>query len=141
MLRTVWMDHLNPDAAELRQEVFTLEQGFKEEEDVDQIDSWAHNLTIYDDDIAVATARVFLEQGSTYHVGRLCVKQTHRSKGLGSLALTLCKEKALSLGATKLRLGAQYDKADFYIKNGYKVESPDYFDDGGYLHVYMYMDL
>ena len=141
MRRIQWQKGIHPDSEKLRYDVFTLEQGFAEEEDVDEIDSWADNLVIYEDDVAIATARLFPEGNGVFHVGRLCVRAAYRGQSLGSEALRLCKERAISLGATKLCLGAQFDKADFYIKNGYHIADPNTFDDGGYPHYHMEMDL
>ena len=141
MTRIHWQDSLNPDSERLRYEVFTLEQGFKAEDDVDEVDGYAHNLVLYEGDVPIATARLFLERDDVYHLGRLCIKKEARGKGLGSEVLAICADKARELGGKHIRLGAQYDKTAFYIKNGYRVENPEPFDDAGYPHIHMIIDL
>ena len=141
MIRIVWTKGLSEDGANLRDEVFTIEQGFNHEDDVDEIDAYADELVIYDGKIAIATGRLFQENSSTYHIGRLCVKKAYRGQGFGKLVLLELEKKAKQEGAIKTRLGAQYDKAGYYEKLGYRKETGKLFDDAGYPHYMMVKDL
>ena len=137
MLRIIWSIGITKDAELLRYEVFTLEQGFKKEDDVDEIDRYADEVVVYEDDIAVATARLFQEDDSIYHIGRLCVKNAYRGRGFGKLVLQEAERKAKEKGGKEIRLGAQYDKAGYYEKLQYRKETGELFDDAGYPHYMM----
>ena len=141
MLNIVWSIGITPDGENLRYEVFTLEQGFKKEDDVDDIDGYADEIVIYEDGLAVATGRLFQEDESTYHIGRLCVKNAYRGRGFGKLILQEAERKAREKGGKRIRLGAQYDKAGYYEKLQYRKETGELFDDAGYPHYMMVKDL
>ena len=68
MNNIVWSIGITSDAEQLRYEVFTLEQGFKKEDDVDDIDRFADEIVIYEDGVAVATGRLFPEDDSNKQV-------------------------------------------------------------------------
>ena len=137
----VWSIGITSDAEQLRYEVFTLEQGFKKEDDVDDIDRFADEIVIYEGGVAVATGRLFPEDDSTYHIGRLCVKNAYRGRGFGKLILQEAERKAKEKGGKRVRLGAQYDKAGYYEKLQYRKETGELFDDAGYPHYMMVKDL
>ena len=83
---------------------------------IDDIDRFADEIVIYEDGVAVATGRLFPEDDSTYHIGRLCVKNAYRGRGFGKLILQEAERKAKEKGGKRVRLGAQYDKAGYYEK-------------------------
>ena len=136
----LFVNTLPKEAIDIRYRVFTLEQGFKQEDDLDERDSNSMHILVYIDKNPIATARMFKEDKHTYHIGRLAVLEDYRSRGVGSFILKTFEDKAKELGASKMRLGSQIDKADFYIKNGYKKYG-DIFDDAGYPHIMMIKDL
>ena len=141
MTSIVWSIGITLDAKNLRYEVFTLEQGFKKEDDVDDIDRYADEIVIYEDGIPVATGRLFAEDEFTYHIGRLCVKNAYRGRGFGKLILQEAEAKARGKGGKRVRLGAQFDKAGYYEKLQYHKETGELFDDAGYPHYMMVKDL
>ncbi len=133
-------DALMKTAFALRNEVFTLEQGFAAEIDADDKDEQAVHLVGFDGDVPVCTARMFLEHEGVYHAGRIAVKKSMRGTGLGKDMLAqLCKE-AKRLGAVSVELGAQYDKAGFYEACGFVKCGEEYLD-ADYPHVPMRIDL
>ena len=136
----LFINELPETAIDIRYQVFTLEQGFAKEDDLDELDNKSIHIIVYIDDKPVATARMFLEDEKTYHIGRLAVLKDYRSQHVGSFILKTFEEKAKELGGTLMRLGSQYDKTEFYIKNGYK-KFGDIFDDAGYPHIMMIKEL
>ncbi len=132
---------LPSDAASLRQEVFTLEQGFKEEEDIDSYDPISTHLLCYLDDVLIGTLRFYEESIGVFHLGRFVIKKEYRHLGLGSRCIQEALAYIKGLGGKKVRLGAQYDKTGFYARNGFILESKKTFLDGGYPHLWMALDL
>lgn len=133
----ILFDHYLPkEAIDIRYRVFTLEQGFAAEVDLDDKDSKSIHILVYESKLPIATARMFLEKEGTYHVGRLAVLKEYRHKGVGSYVLDVLATKAKELGGHELVLGSQIDKAGFYEANGF-IKYGDIFDDANYPHIMM----
>ena len=109
---------LPKDALDLRITVFVDEQGFVDE--VDEFDSFATHLVMYDDEKAVATCRFFLkEDKETYMFGRLCVLKEYRGKSLGREMLKKVEEIVKEKGGKAIILHAQYHAKPFYVRCGF----------------------
>ena len=59
------------DAKKLRQLIFVEEQGFENE--FDEIDECAYHVVVYQDNCAIATGRMYFEDGKTMILGRIAV--------------------------------------------------------------------
>ena len=127
---------LPKESIDIRYQVFTLEQGFAQEVDLDDHDKESIHILVYDNNKAIATGRMFKESDDTYHIGRIAVIKNYRGLKIGSLILEVFEKKAKELGAKNVVLGSQIDKTEFYIKNGYQKYG-DIFDDANYPHVMM----
>lgn len=136
----LFINKLPKDAADIRYKVFTLEQGFAEEVDLDEHDNESIHILVYENNVPIATARMFKEGKDAYHVGRLAVLKEHRGKGVGSFILKVLLNKAKEQGATHLLVGSQIDKAEFYEKNGF-IRFGDIFLDADYPHIMMRKDV
>ncbi|UWR22397.1 GNAT family N-acetyltransferase [Sulfitobacter sp. S190] len=124
----------------LRHEVFVQEQGFSEEGEVDDKDAASLHLMAHQGDTPVATARVFVD-GSDAKIGRVCVVQDLRGRGLGADLIEACKDLAAQQpGVTRAILGAQATATGFYEKLGFVPFGPLY-DDEGVPHQWMACDL
>ena len=132
----LFINTLPKEAIDIRYQVFTLEQGFAQEVDLDERDSESIHILVYDNNKAIATGRMFKESDDTYHIGRIAVLKNYRGLKIGSLILEVFEKKAKELGAKNVVLGSQIDKTEFYIKNGYQKYG-DIFDDANYPHVMM----
>ena len=132
----LFINTLPKEAIDIRYQVFTLEQGFAQEVDLDERDSESIHILVYDNNKAIATGRMFKESDDTYHIGRIAVIKNYRGLKIGSLILEVFEKKAKELGAKNVVLGSQIDKTEFYIKNGYQKYG-DIFDDANYPHVMM----
>lgn len=127
------------DAKEIRHIVFQVEQIFID--DLDDIDKTCFHLMLYYMDNPVGTWRYFCTKKKTYHLGRLAILESYRHLGLGSIMLNKCEEEIKKLGGTRIELGAQYDKRNFYYKNGYRDLDEPIFLDENYPHINLYKDL
>ena len=107
-----------PDGARyIRETVFVEEQGFREE--FDTVDHHAHHALMTENDEPIGTGRVFIEEGTTWHIGRLAVRKEYRSGGRGARILAYLEQIAKREGASCTILGAQYQAREFYMKQGY----------------------
>ena len=136
-MRYILFENFLPmEAKDIRYKVFTLEQGFDKDVDLDKFDKKSVHILVYENDEPVATARLFREIGYTFHIGRLAVLKEYRKKGVGSYTLKILEDEAKKRGAERIVLGSQIDKSEFYEKNGY-MRFGDVFDDAGYPHIMM----
>ncbi len=121
-------DDVYRDAAALRTEVFVDEQKFEEE--FDQTDAVALHMVVYDEDGSpIATGRLFEEDGGTWHVGRICALKRLRGTGLGRVVVEELEKKAITLGASRIILGAQTRVQGFYETLGYRVYGDEYYEE------------
>lgn len=120
---------LPSEALDIRITVFVLEQGFVDE--VDEIDSVATHLVMFDGDKAIATCRIFEgERADKYFLGRLCVLAEYRGRGFGGRILLSAEEAAKKLGAHSLWLHSQLGAKDFYARLGYREAGPLEYEQG-----------
>lgn len=142
-LRCEW--HRGKEGAEdgfaLRMEVFTYEQDFPAEIEVDEVDDTAYHLIVRRGGEAVAVCRLFPgELPGQYIVGRVCVKKSCRGQKLGLLLMEETEGKARELGAHSLLLHAQVQAAGFYEAAGYTSQGKAFTEDG-WPHVSMLKEL
>ncbi len=133
---SLFENYLPQEAIDIRYKVFTLEQGFDANVDLDEMDNKSIHILVYIDKKPIATGRMFKESKDSFHIGRLAVLKEYRDQGVGSFVLAIFERKAKDMGATSINIGSQIDKAEFYEKNGYKKYG-DIFDDAGYPHIMM----
>ena len=135
MNKIEYYDYLPKEAVQIRTKVFVEEQGFKEE--FDGTDKTAIHLLLFNNSKAVATARMFTENGGkSYHIGRVAVLKEYRREHLGSIIMNSLCERAKELGAEKCELSAQCRIKDFYKSLGFYEVGEVYLDE--YCpHIYM----
>lgn len=132
----LFISQLPKEAIEIRYQVFTVEQGFAAEVDLDEHDIESIHILVYVDNKPVATGRMFEESKDTFHIGRLAVLKEYRGQGIGSFILQILEYKAKELNGKEVNIGSQIDKCMFYEKNGYK-KFGDIFLDANYPHILM----
>ncbi len=115
------------DAFYVRGMVFVVEQGFQNE--FDDLDAKSWHVIIYDDKEPVGTGRTFQNKEGEWQLGRICVLEAYRSKGVGRVILENLEEKIKSLGGKTASLSAQTRVKGFYIKNGYQPQGEEYMDE------------
>ncbi|MGN9018866.1 GNAT family N-acetyltransferase [Lachnospiraceae bacterium HCP1S3_C3] len=128
-------DFLADDAKNVRQKVFMEEQGFKNE--FDDVDNVAYQIVMYDNNIPVATCRVFSNGiHGEFVLGRLAVIREYRGLNIGSKMIREAEKLVKSKGGVSIALHAQCRVKKFYIKSGY-VEFGAVEDDEGCPHIWM----
>lgn len=111
-------DSLPEDSLDLRITVFVEEQGFVDE--VDEFDSVATHLVMYENEKPKATCRFYLkEDKETYMFGRLCVLKEYRGKSLGREMLKRVEEIVKEKNGKAIILHSQYHAKEFYEKCGF----------------------
>lgn len=123
------------DAFSVRQEVFIVEQNIPEDIEIDEFDSIALHLILYDIDKPIATGRIFQRSNSCV-IGRICVLKDYRGLSVGGLLMQYLLEKAVELGAKRIELDSQIYAIGFYRKFGFK-ECGNIFLDADIEHVKM----
>lgn len=118
-------------ASQVRTAVFTIEQGFSPETEMDDIDQNCHHILLLEDGIPIGTGRIFPDpdKQECYHIGRVAVLSKHRGNGTGRLLMQALEDLARSLGATEIELGAQCQAQPFYGKIGYEAFGKQYMDE------------
>ncbi|WP_176556145.1 GNAT family N-acetyltransferase [Rubellimicrobium rubrum] len=116
----------------LRRVVFIEEQAVPEDLEVDGLDPTAIHLLATDDGRPVGTARL-LVKGNTGKIGRVCVLQEERGRGIGAALIRAAVEELRGLGLARAKLGSQTHAIPFYEGLGFVAEGPVY-DDAGIPH-------
>lgn len=120
-------DKMPAEAARIRCDVFMTEQGYASE--FDEIDERAVHIVLYADGEAVATCRVYTDNGE-YVFGRLATVKHLRGKGLGNRLLQESENLVSGRGGKKVLLSARLKARGFYEKNGYEAFGGIYYDEG-----------
>lgn len=120
---------LTDDSKKIREEVFVVEQGFKEE--FDELDNYVDTMVIYEDNRPVATGRLYEidSVNKVFKLGRIAVVKDKRKNGLGRMILAELERKAKELGAKSFYLSAQVVAVPFYNKCGYTEYGNTYYEE------------
>ncbi len=117
------------DAYYVRDLVFTQEQGFPAEIDVDDYDKIAWQCILYKDGSAIGTARL-IPQENQGKIGRVAILKEFRGLGLGFKIMEAIIDQAEKLSYASLNLSAQVYAVQFYEKLGFVVMGDEYLEDG-----------
>lgn len=117
------------DAYYVRDLVFTQEQGYPTEIEIDDYDKTAWHCIVYKDGAAIGTARL-IPQNCRGKIGRVAVLKEFRGLGLGFKIMVAILEKANQLSYEGLSLSAQVYAVPFYEKLGFSVVGDEYLEDG-----------
>ena len=116
---------LRASAAPIRLEVFVHEQQVPLEEEIDALDAVCVHAVAFDaQGCALATGRL-LPDG---HIGRMAVRKTARTQGLGSAVLNALTQQARQKGFVEVVLSAQTHAKGFYLRHGFVAEGVEYLD-------------
>lgn len=72
-----------PALAEIRRQVFMLEQGVSAADEWDEADKSAQHFLLKMNCAPIACARLFINNQKEYQIGRMAVLKSHRGKGYG----------------------------------------------------------
>jgi predicted GNAT family N-acyltransferase len=106
-------------ALELRHDVFCVEQGVPEHEELDGRDPEGIHLVAMAGDQLLGTCRVLLV-GSTAQFSRLAVRPAARRRGIATALLELADAETRALGGRRIVLHAQTYAQELYERAGYK---------------------
>jgi predicted GNAT family N-acyltransferase len=122
-------------ALRLRYEVFCLEQGVPEREELDGRDQEGIHLVAVADGELLATCRIVVI-GSTAQFSRLAVRRSDRRRGIATGLLKLADDVTLRAGARRLVLHAQTYARELYERAGYRPRGR-VFTEAGIEHIAM----
>ena len=126
-------------ALALRYEVFCLEQGVPEREEVDGRDPEGIHLVAAADGQLLGTCRL-LVVGRTVQLSRLAVRESVRRRGIATALLEAADEESRSAGAARIVLHAQTYARELYDRHGYESRGA-VFREAGIEHVAMEKDV
>ncbi|MBP9951738.1 MAG: GNAT family N-acetyltransferase [Cypionkella sp.] len=114
----------------LRRVVFIDEQGVSEADERDDLDDIAIHLLAIENDQALGSARLIV-QGETGKIGRVCVLQAARGRGIGAALIHAAVARLQKTpGVAKAKLGAQTHAIAFYQALGFTPVGEVYLDAG-----------
>lgn len=119
----------------IRNRVFTQEQGVDTAIDFDGLDGTAIQALAFYDEAAVGTGRM-LPDG---HIGRIAVLPEFRNLGTGTHIMQALINKARQDSLARVFLGAQMTAAPFYNKLGFKRCGDEYIE-ANIQHIPMALD-
>ena len=128
---STWANERERDAlAAVREEVFVREQNVPAEMELDEEDPRSlHALARAPDGTVIGAARMT----PSGQIGRMAVLKEWRNRSVGSALLQLLLEQARTRGMAEVRLHAQADATDFYLKHGFEIAGEDFME-AGILH-------
>lgn len=134
-------DTLPDSARKIREDVFVKEQGFSEEFDQQDLNSF-HMVLYNDENQAIGCCRFFPEaqNSGVWIIGRIAVIKDCRKQHLGSKIVVECIKELKSKNAKKVKLHAQLRAKGFYESLGFK-ECSKVDEDEGVPHIWMMKDL
>ena len=122
-------------ALALRHDVFCVEQGVPEADEIDGRDREALQVVAVRGGRVIGTCRMLVEDGIG-KLGRMAVARSARRGGIGARLLTEAEAAAGAAGVRRVILAAQVDAERFYSDHGYHTVG-GHFMDAGIEHVRM----
>jgi predicted GNAT family N-acyltransferase len=126
-------------ALELRHEVFCVEQGVPEHEEVDGRDSEGIHLVAIEGGELLGTCRLVLV-GRTAQFSRLAVRVGARRRGIATAILEVAEAETRAAGGRRLVLHAQTYVCALYENVGYRTRG-GLFREAGIEHIAMEKEL
>jgi predicted GNAT family N-acyltransferase len=122
-------------ALELRHDVFCVEQGVPEHEELDGRDGEGIHLVAVDGEEMLGTCRVLMV-GSTAQFSRLAVRRSARRHGIATALLRAADEETVAAGGKRIVLHAQTYARRLYENAGYRARGR-VFTEAGIEHIAM----
>ncbi len=116
-------------ALALRHEVFCVEQGVPERDELDGRDHEGIHLVAVRDGELLATCRIVLV-GSTAQFSRLSVRREARRQGIATAMLAVADEESRAGGARRIVLHAQTYARELYDQAGYRPRGRVFWEAG-----------
>lgn len=134
MIKTIITDYYEyfDQIRNVRDEVFSKEQGVPQDIEFDGLDSAAIHSIVFDEDIEIGTGRML----SDGHIGRIAVKKQYRGKGIGKIIMQSLIDEAIKMQLPEVWLSSQYRAKGFYEKLGF-IEICDIYQEANIDHIKM----
>ena len=116
-------------ALELRHDVFCVEQGVPERDEVDGRDPEGIHLVAVRDGEMLATCRILLV-GTTAQFSRLAVRRSARRQGIATAMLAAADEESRAGGVRRIVLHAQTYARELYELAGYRPRGRVFWEAG-----------
>lgn len=119
------------DVLQLRSEVFIMEQEILCQ-DLDDVDRDAWHCCIRDDGgRAIATCRVFMNDGKYAKIGRVATAKSVRGTGVGRMIMDeAIRVVEMQFGKVPIMIHAQSYAVGFYEKFGFRISSEEFLEEG-----------
>ncbi|MBD2815877.1 GNAT family N-acetyltransferase [Xenorhabdus sp. Flor] len=127
-------------AFDIRKQVFTDEQGFAADIDIDEYDDIALHVVTYDDEKPIAVLRAIASDNSMLKVGRVAVLKKYRGRGIGHKVMEFIEDYGRKNNIAAIGLSSQYHAKPFYESLGYQARGEIYLEEGAE-HIFMILDL
>jgi predicted GNAT family N-acyltransferase len=122
-------------ALELRHDVFCIEQGVPEHDELDGRDHEGIHLVAVENGELLGTCRVVMV-GTTAQLSRLAIRRSARRRGIATALLYLADAETLAEGGRRVVLHAQTYARDLYQQAGYRTRGRT-FREAGIEHIAM----
>ena len=116
-------------AIELRHDVFCIEQGVPERDELDGRDPEGIHLVAVRERELLATCRILLV-GTTAQFSRLAVRRSARRQGIATALLAAADEESRAGGARRIVLHAQTYARELYENAGYRPRGRVFWEAG-----------
>lgn len=134
-MNTIWFKGTESpfykDALKIRYDVFIKEQHVPEELEIDELETAAEHMVMYENEQPVGTGRIYECEKGVYQIQRVAIDKRYRGQGIGFL---LMKEVENHIGKkqanAEMVLDAQIHALPFYEKLGFVSEGPVFMDAG-----------
>lgn len=133
------LNDINDEIRDLRVRTFVIGRGVPKEIEIDGKDPELLHFCIYEEDKLLAYLRAE-DIGNMLHIGRVCVEEKIRKKGMGRKLIEFLENYAKDNGFLAVELSAVDTAVGFYEKCGF-VSEGDYYLETGVPHVYMKKEL
>ncbi len=128
------------DVKNIRETVFSREQGYPESKLFDEKENSADFLALFEGGKAVGCGRFYKESENAYHIDNIALSDTIRGKGLGRRLIAALIDECKKNGAVRVTVGAKSEAVGFYEKCGFKVIG-EKFKDENFTRVPMAVDI
>lgn len=117
------------DVHAIRRAVFMDEQGLSEEDEFDGTDGSCLHLLICDDDLPVATGRIFICE-EYFKLGRIATIMTHRGRGIATQLMQSLVGACVAMGGTRQIIHSQLTARSFYETLGFTAYGEEFMEAG-----------
>jgi predicted GNAT family N-acyltransferase len=125
----------------LRYLVFVIEQQIDVALEFDGSDAYAVSFIMFDGTNPIGTIRYYKDEQGFYHIGRVAILASYRSKGYGkAMMVWMHQYLKLLFQNVHIVIHAQAYLVDWYAKLGYQAEGP-LFTEAGIVHQMMKLTL